>query len=376
MDTTKIKAKLTDTKVIKKSTQLYEKYQRFIPALSFLAGFTWDSLTLTRIDLLIDNVILMIYIILAGVCIILFNLIGDNVLKRPEFLVNNKEWLPVGLQFFFGGLFSSYVVFYFQSATLSKNWLFIFLLMALLIGNEFFKDRYRNLNLLFILYFLASFSFFTFFFPVITKMMNVYIFILSGLVSVAFITGILYFLYRKSATIARSQFKKLTIIISAIFVLLNVFYYLNWIPPVPLSLKHGGIYHHVSRSGNAYKLVQEKGRWYEIFKSYDDEFHYSKNDTVFCFVAVFAPTRLDKKIYHHWQHYNNNREEWQTTDRLDYRIVGGRDGGYRGYTYKKNIQLGDWRVEVKTEEDQLLGRINFEIIMDGKTYKKVEKFYK
>jgi hypothetical protein len=64
----------------------------------------------------------------------------------------------------------------------------------------------------------------------------------------------------------------------------------------------------------------------------------------------------------------NAEGDWQTTDRLSYRIVGGRDGGFRGYSYKKNFELRsgrnepqDWRIEVKTGDGLLLGRINFQI---------------
>ena len=44
-----------------------------------------------------------------------------------------------------------------------------------------------------------------------------------------------------------------------------------------------------------------------------------------------------------------------------YRLTGGRDGGYRGYTFKKNVQSGDWRINIKTEDGLLLGRVDFTI---------------
>jgi hypothetical protein len=51
-----------------------------------------------------------------------------------------------------------------------------------------------------------------------------------------------------------------------------------------------------------------------------------------------------------------------TTDRLDYKIQGGRDGGYRGYTMKRNVQPGKWRVDVETNEGMILGRIPFNLV--------------
>jgi len=43
-------------------------------------------------------------------------------------------------------------------------------------------------------------------------------------------------------------------------------------------------------------------------------------------------------------------------------VVGGRDNGYRGYTFKRHVQPGRWRVEVRTETGRLLGRIPFELV--------------
>ena len=79
---------------------------------------------------------------------------------------------------------------------------------------------------------------------------------------------------------------------------------------------------------------------------------------MFCFVSVFAPSELKKKIYHKWQKYSQTDDAWITTDRAGYKLTGGRRGGYRGFTYKKNVENGDWRVDVITEDDLLLGRIN------------------
>ncbi|MFQ5627716.1 MAG: DUF2914 domain-containing protein [bacterium] len=46
--------------------------------------------------------------------------------------------------------------------------------------------------------------------------------------------------------------------------------------------------------------------------------------------------------------------------------VPGRDKGYRGYTFKRHVQPGDWRIDVEIETGalrQVLGRIDFEIVM-------------
>lgn len=361
MESTKIRAKFEDSKLIQRTTHFYENYKRFLPVVSFTAGFTWDSVTLTRIDLWSDNLILLAYITLLGGMLILVNFINDGVISK-KWILNYQNWYPMGIQFFLGGLFSSYVVFYFKSAALTKNWLFIGFLIVILIGNEFIENRLTNLKLQFVLYFLATFSFFIFFIPVLIKIMNTFVFILSGIISLGWVIGLLYFIINKSDKRTFDEFKKMSIIIISIFFLLNIFYFLNWIPPVPLSLKDAGIYHHVSRVEEGYQVKFEKGSWYHFWKSSDNDFYYQTGDTVYCYAAVFAPTEFNKKIIHQWQIFDKRTDEWKTTDQLSYKISGGRDGGYRGYSYKKNMQDGEWRINVITKEGLLLGRVNFDVL--------------
>ena len=62
--------------------------------------------------------------------------------------------------------------------------------------------------------------------------------------------------------------------------LLVGFYFLNWIPPVPLSLKFGGIYHEVKKTGDRFELSFER-QWYQIWKRSDDIF--SANEPIYYF---------------------------------------------------------------------------------------------
>ncbi len=193
-------------------------------------------------------------------------------------------------------------------------------------------------------------------------MMNRWVFLLSGLISLVVITGFLRALFRFDSERNKTVFKQIALTILSMYVLLNGFYFLNWIPPVPLSLKEGGMYHHIQKKDGLYELRFEKGSWYQFWKQSDNTFHYAPGDTVFCFASVFAPTRLNTNIIHHWQRYDEKQDRWLTTDRRSYRIKGGRDGGYRGYTYKKNMRQGAWRVDVETAGGLLLGRIGFDVV--------------
>lgn len=374
MSDQEMKNSFTHFKIIDQSVDIYKRYERFIPVISFFIGFLWDSLTLTRIDLWLDNLIILTYIFMIGVLIVLINLINDEVIKK-SWIVRYNKWYTAALQFFFGGVFSSYVVFYFRSADLSKNWLFLLILLFLFIGNEFIENRLSNFKLQFAMYFFAAFSFFIFFIPVLIKKMNTLVFLIGGTLSLSFVTGLLFLLMKIDRHKTQQELRQTLRILTAIFIGLNIFYFLNWIPPVPLALKEGGIYHHVSRHNSSYQLRFEEGEWFLFWKKSDSEFHYQSGDTVFCFASIFAPTKLSKEIFHRWQYYDSNKDEWLTINRLGYRIVGGRDGGYRGFTYKRNLAPGEWRVDIETEEEQRLSRISFEVLANNGAQRKFKTIF-
>jgi len=99
---------------------LYNQHKKHVPVISFFVGFTWDSLTLNRIDQLFNNLILLIYIALLGSLIILVNFVHHNRFEKPIFR-KYRDWYPISFQFLLGGLFNSYVVFYSQSASLGHS---------------------------------------------------------------------------------------------------------------------------------------------------------------------------------------------------------------------------------------------------------------
>ncbi|MCB0301985.1 MAG: DUF2914 domain-containing protein [Calditrichaeota bacterium] len=347
--------------VVNRGKAAYRRFEKYAPIISFIAGFSWDNFTLGRIDRVLDNSILLFYVVLAGVLIVIQNLVNHGVLSKP-FWLRYREWYPVIVQFLFGGLFSAYVVFYSQSAAFTKTDLFLAILIFLLLINEFLRERLDNLYLQMSLYFLVVFAFLTFFLPVVIKKIAVWVFLLGGFLSLGIVLGIIFGLHYFSALKSREQFQRVNSLILGLFVIFNAFYFLNWIPPVPLSLKYGSICHSVERLDGKYQITFEQPDWYQFWARFNPEFHYVEGDTVFCFASVFAPTELGTSIFHHWQKWDEKNRRLQTTDRMRYQITGGRDSGYRGYTFKKNIMPGEWRVDVETESGKTLSRMKFEAI--------------
>lgn len=337
----------------------YERYEKYVPLIAFIIGFLYDSLTLTRIDLLLDNLILLGYTMGAGMLIAVLGMAERGRLRQP-WLVKRLDWVATITHFFLGGLLSSYVVFYFKSAAVGKTFIFVGLLVALMLANEFFSHRLRNLKLLCAIYFFCAFAFLTFFLPVMTHKMSAAMFISSGLLSFLLTSGIVAVIYHGGVRQAKRELIGMSWPPVVIFVALLIFYFQNWMPPVPLALKDEGIYRSVKRVGENYEVRYRKPRWWQFWKNDESTFAYTLGDTVYCFAAVFAPTKLEEQIDHHWQK-QNAQGEWTTTDKIGYPIVGGRDGGWRGYTFKRNLSEGDWRIEVKTSNGRLLGRIPLKV---------------
>ncbi len=345
-----------------KSVALYKEHQRFVPAAFFFGGVAWDSATLNRIDAWLDSSILLAYIIALGAFILIALCVEQEKISKPFFL-KHRSWYPLAIQFLMGALFSAYFIFYMQSASFrSESIIFIIILAALLISNEFLRDKLLNAYVLFALYYLASVSFFIFFLPVAFKVMGYGIFLVSCLIGLAIVGGMLFFLLKRDVIQEMKRVYKIGGMVLGIFALLNLFYMQNWIPPVPLSMKEGAIYRGLERKGDAFALLYAQPEWCEFWVDSDREFFYAEGDTVYTFAAVFAPTELETQIYHAWHHFDESQQAWVQTDEIAVNIEGGRDAGYRTYTRKRRVSPGRWRVDVKTEFHQILGRIPFTII--------------
>ena len=341
--------------------QLYQRHEKYVPLAAFIIGFLYDSLTLTRIDSRLDNFILLGYTIAAGILIAVIGMVERGRI-RHLWIINHLHWITGITHFFLGGLLSSYVVFYFRSAGVGKSFLFVGLIIALMLANEFFPARLRNLKLLCAMYFFCCFAFLTFFLPVMTHVMSAAMFLSSGLLSFLVTSTIVAVIYHGGIRQARRELIDMAWPPAVIFLALVFFYFQNWMPPVPLALKDGGIYRSVKRAGENYEVLYSKPHPWQFWRTDDRNFAYVPGDTVYCFTAVFSPVGLKESITHHWQMKNKNGD-WQTIGSPYRNFIKnpGREGGWRCYSVKRNLIAGEWRIEVKTAGGRLLGRIPLEI---------------
>jgi len=343
-------------------SNFYSRFERPISSFSLLAGFIFDILTLKRADAFFENLWIFGYLVIIGVFIILVHGREQKEGSRAHF------WYANILQFAFGGVFSAFLILYFRSADIFSAWPFIALLAGIFIANEFLKKHYVRLSFQISLFFLAIFCFLIFSVPVVLHQIGISIFLLSGLLSLITITLFAKILFYFSKDKSTKSKKLIAFLVFIVFSSINFLYFTNLIPPIPLSLKDGGIYHDIRKNSEGnYEVVYDDRGWGEYFKLYKDV-AYRTGEPVYAYSAVFSPKNFKLTISHEWQRYDDAKNKW-ITDRVIYLPVkGGRDGGFRTYSLRTNLSLGRWRVNVKTEQNQIIGRLLFDLIPpDSKT---------
>jgi hypothetical protein len=80
---------------------------------------------------------------------------------------------------------------------------------------------------------------------------------------------------------------------------------------------------------------------------------------LYAYTAIHAPRGLREQVFHRWLH------DGAEVDRIALEILGGREEGYRAWSYKRGFPRepqGRWRVEVVTDGGQLIGEFEFEVV--------------
>ena len=350
------------TKHIRSIRDWYAKHERPVSSLSLIGGFVFDALTLKHVEFFWENFWVVMHLLIVAICIILINR-EENEKYETLDATRLHFWLVNILQFFFGGLLSTFLVFYFRSATLAVTWPFFLLLIAAFVANERLKKHYVRVTFQISLFYLSILSFAVYIVPVLFHRIGADVFLVSGMISLValwlFLAGLGYFAKEK---LKKSE-KILIPSILGIFIAVNVLYFFNLIPPIPLSLRDGGVYHSIHRDATGNYIVEsESSNWWD-YLSLHENFYATLGDSIYAYSAIFSPESFNTAIVHEWQTYNTTTGSWVTVNRVPLFVVGGRDGGYRTYSRKDNITGGIWRVNVMTSGRQIIGRLRFNVLL-------------
>ncbi|MBA3733019.1 DUF2914 domain-containing protein [Patescibacteria group bacterium] len=339
----------------------YGKYERPLSSLSLIFGFIFDAVTLERIDKVWDNFWVLAHILLVAILMVLVH----SVKSKPGDETNPQKlqfWLVNILQFVFGGLLSVFLVFYFRSADLSSSWPFLLILAIAFWANESLKRHFVRLTFQVSIFFLSLFCCAIFLVPVLMHEFGTRTFIISGLLSLGSLFLFLYIVSKVSNEKFKTSRSMIFLSVLGIYVGMNVLYFTNLIPPIPLSIKDSGVYHFIEKNSIGQYVGQfEYKSWEDYFKIYH-EYHFVQGETAYAYSAVFSPTSLNTTIVHKWQYYDKVSKHWIQYDSVLLPVFGGRNGGFRTFSTERNLTPGKWRVNVETLRGQGIGRIRFNVI--------------
>ena len=142
-------------------------------------------------------------------------------------------------------------------------------------------------------------------------------------------------------------------------------YIFDFIPPVPLVKRDIQVGTQltkvIGKHGVEYTLQQDKTPvWFIWRRVMTKVIHINPGEGVYCISAIFAPAGIKTKLYHNWQLYDEKRG-WVSKSRVGFDVAGGRNNGFRGYTIKTNLQYGEWRVSVETENARTIAIYEFDV---------------
>jgi hypothetical protein len=337
--------------------------KRYSNVVFFIGGFFFDAFTLVRIDSIIDLLIQSFY------------LLGITFIIMLQAHLEAGRWQPQGwmarlwpyeseiIHFFYGGLLSAYVILYFKSTSFSRSVIFLSFVFILMLANEMPQIRRLRSLLRPGLYAFCLISYLNYLFPILIGRMGDWVFLLAWLLS----AGLIYMLIRKLADLHLEPEKarvRLGWSPVLVLILVAVFYFAKWIPPVPLSMQYAGIFRNVEPQAGHYRLTYLKPPWTRFWQESEHLFLAREGDRVYFFTRIFGPSRFEHRVFLRWELKDPRGNRWIRSDRIPLPVKGGREQGYRGYAYKENYQPGEWRVEVETEDGRVLGGVVFRIEKD------------
>lgn len=337
----------------------YKRYERLLLPGVILFGLIGDFIAVRYINLPVVQIILTVHIILSGLWIVVIHS-KTGAVKETRAYKYIQLFAPLALYYSFSAMFSMFLVLYSNSGSLFSSAPFLIVIVALLVGIEVFKKPFKKLTVQVTVYFMAVLSYATLVVPYISKEVSSTMFLISGSMSLLYIWGYLFVL-RKFSSEVRSREKFIGWSIAGIFLFINILYFANLIPPFPLSLRDIGIYHSVERvETGAYHGAREERSFLDIISPVDTIRIAGERATLSTYSSIFAPTDISMDVVHEWKRFVDGR--FRVVSRVEYPIVGGRDGGYRGYTYSSQITPGLWWVTVETGEGKVIGGTMFRVV--------------
>ncbi len=348
--------RLRESKTFKRVTAWTKRHERLWIPLMLVGGLSADVIQFSALNIEEKFAIMGLYLVVStGTLLLMFYpKAGETRGLRSLRLAS-----PFAHQFAVGGLLSTSLLFYWFSGDISVSWPIILLVVVFMLSNEFFRKHFLRPTAQVGVLMFSLFSLTAVLFSFVFNSLDPLVFFSAGLASLVFMAVFTMAFARVGQLAHRRKLMFSTILV--VFGLMNAAYFLNIIPPIPLSIRSAGVYHTVVRNGQTYDLSGEPETWWQKLLP-GQTIHVRPTESLYAYSAIFAPADLSTTIVHEWQYYDASTKDWKTAAVLSFSISGGRDDGYRGYSKKSHLTPGKWRVNVKTTRGQVLGRIPFTVV--------------
>ncbi len=343
----------------------YHNHERACTAGLFVAGFLFDTLAVGRIDAPHNIIHQACYLSLCAWLTGLEIRERQGAFSPPERFKTAWRYHEGATHFMLGTLINIYTLFYFKSASLLASLVFMLFWCALLGVNELRLFPGSGTTLRMTLAALCLVSYFGYLIPMLAGGIGPWVFLGSLAAAAAVWAPYVWRLQTYLPDRPQIVWRHALMPFLAVEFVFGLLYFSKLIPPVPLSLSSVGIFHEVRKTGDQYQLTMTRSKW-RFWERGDQTFLARKGDKIFCFVSIFSPTRFRERLSVRWLFYEAG-EGWKDSDAIPLEVVGGRDGGYRGFTVKTRHKPGRWRVVVETSDGRELGRIGLRVRPDEET---------
>lgn len=340
---------------VQQAVGLYQRVRPYLPFSFFAGGFLWDAITLGSAHSALDLWLMLAYYLGAAAILIL---VGRGVKFRWDEYFN---WV---VQFCFGSLFSAFTVLYFISSGGFGGTVFVLLVSALLVGNEFLEERYSHLTLSWAFFTLVGAMFLNFAIPHLAGALFGNIPILRNIDSVS---PLWFYLSTALALGATYGIRRLTTVeggdirisygVAGLLVLL---FLLNWIPPVPLVKKELAVVRDLNLGPKVASARIEKPPFWHFWSRSEATIHQRPGESVHCYASIFAPSGLKTKVVIQW-YYDDPQKGWTKDLTTGVNMRGGREAGFRTWSNKQFFKPGKWIVAVETENGRVIAKTHFHV---------------
>lgn len=327
--------------------------RRFFPVAAFLGGFVWDALTIGQRVRVVD--LWRLGAFLFGACLLVLWLAYREIAKQPvpscsdglRGRLAELAWQApyLLLQFFFGGIFSALFIFYFKSSGHLGTWLTTAVLGALLVGNEFAGKRYgRHFTLVWALLALNAILLFNFALPHAVGSLKSVWFYASTAAGIGLTHLLWWFAPGRPGRITPSWTLAGALLLA---------WGLDMIAPVPLVKQDLAVGHGFVQDGGRFLLQVEQAPAWQFWRDQSLVVHVPEGRRLYGVSAVFAPLGVTAALEHRWE--LREPTGWRLVYRNRFQSTGGRERGFRGYSWVLNPPPGNWRFIVATQDGRIIG---------------------